>query len=113
MAIKANIIIDQGTDFTATVDVTTTEGGVFDLSNHTASAMMRKNYAQSSATATFTCTDNGVNGQITMSLTNVQTSAIEPGRYLYDVEITKTNDDPVTITRVVEGTVTVTPGMTR
>jgi hypothetical protein len=42
-------------------------------------------------------------------MTNAVTSGLEPGRYLYDVEITDTTN----ITRVVEGTVTVTPGMTR
>lgn len=109
MAIKANLVIDQGTDFSATIDVVDSNGDVFDLTNYTAAAQMRKNYASSAAT-TFTCEDNGTGGQIVLSLASSITSSLEPGRYLYDVEITSTSN---TITRVVEGIVTVTPGMTR
>jgi len=69
MAIKANIVIEQGTDFTATIDVTDSGGNAFDLSNYTAASQMRKNYAASAAT-TFTCTDNDSLGQVTISLNN-------------------------------------------
>ena len=109
MAIKANLVIDQGTDFSAIIDVVDSSGNVFDLSSYTAAAQMRKNYASSSAT-TFTCTDNETGGQITLTLSSSITSTLEPGRYLYDVEITSSSNS---ITRVVEGIVTVTPGMTR
>jgi hypothetical protein len=109
MAIKANLVIDQGTDFSAQIDVVDSDGTVFDLSDYTAAAQMRKNYASSAAT-TFTCEGNGTDGQISLSLSSTITSTLEPGRYLYDVEITSSGN---TITRVVEGIVTVTPGMTR
>lgn len=109
MAIKANLVIDQGTDFSATVDVIDTDGDAFDLTNYTAAAQMRKNYASSAAT-TFTCENNGAAGQIFLALASSITVGLEPGRYLYDIEITSTSN---TITRVVEGIVTVTPGMTR
>ena len=108
MAIKANIVIDQGTDFRAVIDVADTNGSVYDLSGYTTSAQMRKNYNSTSAT-TFISTHSGPTGTISLSLTNTATSALEPGRYLYDVEISSAG----AITRVVEGIVTVTPGMTR
>jgi hypothetical protein len=110
MAIKANLVIDQGTDFEATIDVTDNEDNVFDLTDYTATAQMRKNYAASAAT-TFTCTTNGIDGQINLSLVNSITADLTPGRYLYDVEITSISSGKVI--RVVEGIVTVTPGMTR
>jgi hypothetical protein len=109
MAIKANIVIDQGTDFTAVVDVVDTSGNIYDLQGYTAAAQMRKNYTSSAAT-TFVCTHNGIGGAIRLSLTNTVTAALEPGRYLYDVEITSEGG---VVTRVVEGIATVTPGMTR
>ena len=110
MAIKANIVIDQGTDFSAVIDVKNSNGTVKNLTGFTASAQMRKNYAQSTPSGTFVCTDNDTGGQITLAMSNTVTGALEPGRYLYDVEIA---DSTPNITRVVEGTVTVTPGMTR
>ena len=108
MAIKANIVIDQGTDFTAVVDVVDTSGNAYDLQGYTVAAQMRKNYTSSAAT-TFVGSHNGIGGAITLSLTNTVTAALEPGRYLYDVEITSAG----VVTRVVEGIATVTPGMTR
>ena len=108
MAIKANIVIDQGTDFLAVIDVVDTSGVVYDLQGYTVAAQMRKNYTSSAAT-TFVGSHNGIGGAITLSLTNTVTAALEPGRYLYDVEITSAG----VVTRVVEGIATVTPGMTR
>ena len=67
MAIKANIIIDQGADFSAVIDVKNTNGTVKDLTGFTAAAQMRKNYAQSTPSGTFACTDNNTGGQITIS----------------------------------------------
>lgn len=111
MAVKANIVIDQGTDFSATVNVSGSDGvNPFDLTGYTVAAQMRKNYASSSA-STFGTSHAGNTGVITLTMDNANTAGLEPGRYLYDVEITKTSDGE--ITRVVEGIVTVTPGITR
>ena len=109
MAIKANLVIDQGTSFSATIDVTDSGGGAFNLTGYTTAAQMRKNYNSSTAT-TFGTSHNGVLGQITLTLTAANTIPLEPSRYLYDVEITSGGG---TVTRVVEGIVTVTAGMTR
>ena len=45
-----------------------------------------------------------------MTLTDVQTTAIEAGRYVYDLLVT---DGSGLKSRVVEGQATVTPGVTR
>lgn len=109
MAIKANLVIDQGSTFSATIDVADPAGVAYNLSGYTVAAQMRKNYT-SSAAVTFVASHNSGLGQITLTLLPTVTTTIEPGRYLYDVEITSSTG---VITRVVEGIVTVTPGMTR
>lgn len=109
MAIKANIVIDQGSDFSSTIDLTDASGTIFNLTNYTVAAQMRKNYSSSSA-VTFNTSHNGANGQIFLVLLKSNTNILAPGRYLYDVEITSAGN---ITTRVVEGIVTVTPGMTR
>ncbi len=109
MAIKANLVIDQGSTFSAAIDVADAGGAVYNLTGFTVAAQMRKNYTSSTA-VTFNASHNGPLGQITLSLNSANTAVIEPGRYLYDVEITSSGG---VITRVVEGVVTVTPGMTR
>jgi len=107
MATKANLVIDQGTTFSTSLNLQDEYGLPLDLSGYTANSQMRKWYTSSNASATFT---TGVaNGVITLSLTANQTSNLTSGRYVYDVEI----NSGTTISRVVEGIVTVTPQVTR
>ena len=111
MAIIANLFIDQGTDYTITVDVTDASGNVQDLTGYTAAAQIRKTYASTAVSSTFTTALSGVGGQVTLSLTDTQTSALADGRYVYDLNITDTNTSVTT--RVVEGQEIITPGVTR
>jgi hypothetical protein len=108
MARKTRIVIDQGTDFSKVIDVKS-GNAAFDLTGYTVAAQ-RKNYASTTPTATFTATHNDALGQVTLSLANSITAALQPGREMFDVEITSTAG---LITRVAEGEVSVTPGITR
>ena len=110
MAIIANLYIDQGTDYTITVDVTDSAGDVLDLTGYTATAQVRKTYTSSSLSATFTTSINAAAGQVTISLTDTQTSALQAGRYVYDLNIQSGGGVK---TRVIEGQAVVTPGVTR
>ena len=110
MAIIANLFIDQGTDFTVTVDVSDATGGILDLTGYSAAAQIRKTYGSSSKVDFSTSTGTPSQGKVTMSLTDTQTSALESGRYVYDLNIT--SGGGVT-TRVVEGQAIITPGVTR
>jgi hypothetical protein len=109
MAILANIFIDQGADFSITVDVTDSSGDILNMSGYTAAAQIRKTYSSSTISATFTCTVQEASGQVTIALTDTQTTALEAGRYVYDMTVTSGS----TTTRVVEGQAIVTPGVTR
>src|SRR6056300_1657546 len=106
MALKANIVIDQGADFQALIDIEVEPNVPFDLTSYIVAAQMRKTYASQTA-YDFICTHNGVLGQITLKMDKLITQDLDPGRYLYDIEITAPNN---TTTRAVEGIVTVTPG---
>ena len=110
MAIIANLFIDQGTDFSVTVDVSDATGGVLDLTGYSASAQIRKTYGSSTKTDFATNLGTPSQGKVTMSLTDTVTSALESGRYVYDLNIT--SGGGVT-TRVVEGQAIITPGVTR
>jgi hypothetical protein len=113
MAAIANLRIDQGATFSSDVTVTDTDGTAFNLTGYTASAKMAKGYASTrtrTALTTAIATDRST-GVITLSLTADQTNTLDaPARYVYDVEITQTSDS--TITRVIEGIITVSPSVT-
>ena len=110
MAIIANLFIDQGTDFSITVDVTDAAGTALNLSGYSAAAQIRKTYASSAISATFTTSIAAATGQVTLSLTDTETTNLEAGRYVYDLNINSSSGQK---TRVVEGQATVTPGVTR
>jgi hypothetical protein len=110
MAAIANLRIDQGASFSSDVTVTGDDDSIFDLTGHTASAKMAKGYASTHTRTNFTTAINTVTGVVTISLNADQTNGLEEGRYVYDVEILKTSDS--TVTRVVEGIVTVYPSAT-
>ena len=110
MASIANLYIDQGTDYSITVDVTDSAGDVQNLSGYTASAQMRKTYSSSTIAGTFTTSISENTGQVTISLTDTQTSGIEAGRYVYDLLVTSAGG---VTTRVIEGQAVITPGVTR
>lgn len=109
MAIKANLIIDQGTTYSTTIDVTDDNDVPINLNGYTGTAQLRKHYSSSNSTV-FTVSLAPLDGIIILSLTSTQTAALKAGRYVYDVELTNTSN---VVSRIVEGIVTVTPQVTR
>lgn len=108
MATKSNIVIDQGATFSTDLTLTDENGDALNLVGYTANSQLRKWYTSTNSVSfsTSTNTDTGI---VTLSLTANQTAALTAGRYVYDVEIS----DGTTISRIVEGIVTVTPNVTR
>lgn len=110
MAIYANITIDQGSDFTSTIDVEDTTGNPANLSGYNARAQLRKTYGSVTAYDFVATITNPGGGQINIEMSSAVTNGLKPGRYVYDVEVVSSGG---TVTRVVEGQVEVTPGVTR
>lgn len=108
MAIKANLLIDQGSSYSTTINLLDDNGDPVALTGYTANAQLRKTYTSLTAT-TFSVTLGESDGTVELSLTANATSNLTPGRYVYDVLLT----NPSSIkSRIVEGIVTVTPRVT-
>ena len=108
MATVENIVIDQGQTFSFSLTLSNTDGTAKDLTDYTVTSQMRKSYYTSTATS-FTTTKVDLTGEITISLSAAETSAIKAGRYVYDVEIASS----IETLRILEGIVTVTPEVTK
>jgi hypothetical protein len=109
MAIKSNIVVDQGTDFSTTVQIKDDNGVAVNISGYSANAAIRKTYFSSNATV-FTTAVDGNNGIITLTLAANSSANLSAGRYVYDLQTT----DPLgKKSRVVEGIVTITPSVVR
>lgn len=108
MSTRANIYIDQGTNFQTQINLNNSDGNPVDLSDYTILSQMRKTHASVNAYS-FTATSNAA-GVIVMSLSSNASAAIPAGRYVYDLLVT---DHLGNATRLMEGQVTINPSVSR
>ena len=107
----AELTVDQGTTYESTLDLVNDDGSAINVTNYIFSGQIRKSYYSNNSTANLTITvSNAANGNIIISLNAATTTNIKAGRYLYDVKMTDTAN---TVTRVVEGIITITPQVTK
>lgn len=111
MAERADLCIDQGTTFNTTLTLSDQSGNPMDLTGYTAYSQMKKWYTSTAnATFNFTVTIPTPNtGVLNLSMSPAITSSLWAGRYVYDVDIVDSSNN---VTRVIEGFVTLTPGVT-
>ena len=110
MAALSNIYIDQGSDFSTIISLTDSNGDVLVLTGYSALAQIRKTYGSTTIAGTFTTSLSADSGQLTLSLADTVTAAMDSGRYVYDVLLTDGSGDK---TRVLEGQAILTPGVSR
>lgn len=108
MAQKLNLIIDQGTTFATSFTVNDDAGDPINFSGYTGYAQLRKHYTSTNAVS-FVVEAN-TSGGVSLSLSSNTTNSLEAGRYVYDVELIAPAGS---VSRVVEGIVTVTPQVTK
>lgn len=108
MAKRANLIIEQGSTFSVIFELVDDYGEPLNVADYSARGQMRKHHFANSYTA-FTCTLT--DGELRISLAADQTALLQPVRHVYDIELIDTVANSVT--RMVEGYVTVTPEVTR
>lgn len=105
-----NFILEQGATFTRTLTVQE-NGSAMNLTGYSVASKMRSTHDSGTVVGTFSCTiSNASGGVIVMTMTSSTTGNIEEGMYVYDIEITSSAG---TVTRLMEGNVTVTPEVTR
>jgi hypothetical protein len=107
-----NLVVNSGADFSQSFTLEGSDtNSAFNLTGYTVEAQMRK-WAGSTTSTSFTASIEAAPtmGQILLSLTSAQTTNLKPGRYVYDVVIA---DEYEVKTRVIEGMVLVTEGVTR
>ena len=105
-----NFTIEQGATFSRVLTLQE-NGSAMSLSGYSAASQFRSTHESSTVVGTITSTiSNASGGVITLSMTATQTGAIEEGIYVYDIEITS---GAGSITRILQGKVTVTANVTR
>lgn len=106
-----NLIINAGTNFSQIFTLESSDtNSTLNLTGYIVESQMRK-YAGSSTALSFSALiiSPETSGRIIISLSSLETNDLKPGRYVYDVIISKDS----TRTRVIEGMVLVRDGVTR
>ena len=105
-----NFILEQGASFNRILSLKD-KNAVMNLTGYSVASKMRSTHDSSTVVGTLTCTiSNASGGIITMSMPASTTAAIEEAIYVYDIEITSPSS---VVTRLMQGTVTVNPEVTR
>lgn len=110
MAAISNLYADAGSNFSAIVTVRGSDGNPINLTGYSVASQLRKSYGSTTAYNFNASIYEAGQGKVRVQLSAAQSSAIKPGRYLYDIEVTAPNGDK---TRVVEGIVLITPEITK
>jgi hypothetical protein len=112
MAAYVELYVDQGTTFNNTITLSDdTTNTAINLVGHTVSSQMRRSYYSTNASANISCTiTDADSGIINMSLSAGITANLRAGFYLFDIETTSPSGD---VSRILEGSITVNPGVTR
>lgn len=106
MGARANIYIDQGTDFRISLELFDGDDDDLVISTFSFFADMRKMYSSARA-AEFTVEKN--ENDITLVLDAEQTALLKPGKYEYDVLMRKSSGE---LSKIVEGLAIVIPTIT-
>jgi hypothetical protein len=111
LATISNLYIDAGSDYSSIITVAAANGGPLNLGPYTVKSQMRRSFKSSVAYNFEAVVANASAGQIRIILPADVSEQMEPGRWLYDVEITHSQTGLKK--RVVEGVVVITPQITQ
>lgn len=109
MAAKANIYVDQGSTYSTVINMTDSNGNVINLTGYSFTGQIKKFYTSSNVMNFAVAITSANTGDFTIGLDANTTSNMEYGRYVYDVNATDVSN---TVTRIVEGILTINPGVT-
>ena len=103
-----NLIINTNEDFSEDLELFSLNGIVTDLTDFSGASHMRKTPESSSHTGFGVSFTDRSNGKIRISMASTVTSTLKPGRYVYDLMLTRPNTLKLI---VVEGAVLVRTGI--
>ena len=109
-----NIVADQGATFTRNIMWKDAEGNPVNVTDYTARMQVRQKYTSSSTVLSLVSPTNitlgGGAGTIVITASATSMAAVASGEYVYDLEMVASNG---VVTRLVQGTFTVRPEVTR
>ena len=109
-----NLTFSQGATWKLSFAYTDGSGDPIDLTNYTANMQARVSYDSTSVALNLTSgtgiTLGGTAGTVNLLVPAATTATIGAAQYVYDMELVSASGE---VTRIIEGTLTVTPEVTR
>jgi|OM-RGC.v1.029595459 hypothetical protein len=109
MSAKVNITVDQGADFVYNTFLIDSGGNPIDLTDFTGRSQFRTSFTSPNYTNVHV-TVGTTDGSVVLSMNATTTATLTSSRYVYDLELISVDN---IVSRVMEGTVTVNPNVTR
>jgi hypothetical protein len=115
LASTYNINIDQGATYTLAISYKDSNNAAINLTNYTAAMQLRATYSSVDAVLSLSSPSNGIvitgaTGLISITITDTQTAALSANSFVYDLEITSPSNVK---TRLIQGSATISPEVTR
>lgn len=113
MAEYVELYIDQGSDFTTTIELNDDNTNVpQNVDGYIVTSSLRRSLLSQNASSNLICAveDAGA-GKISMSMDAANTANLKIGNYLFDVKTINTHSGETS--RLIEGVIFVTPAITR
>ena len=110
-----NFTVDQGAQYNTTIVWADPQGVPIDLTGYTAAMQLRLQAASPNPAALSLTSSNGgititpLAGEMDILMTATQTGALDPGFYVYDLEIALGS----VVTRIIQGQITVSAQVTQ
>jgi hypothetical protein len=113
MAEYVELYIDQGSDFSTTVNLNDDNTNLpQNVYGYVVTSSLRRSLLSPNVSANLTCTVNDAsNGEFLITLSSSQTANLRAGSYLFDVKVRDTLAS--TTTRLIEGVIIITPSITK
>ena len=113
MAEYVELYIDQGSDFSTTINLNDDSTNLpQNLYGYVVTSSLRRSLLSPNTSANLTCSVyDSANGEFLITLSAGQTANLRAGSYLFDVKVTDTLG--ATTSRLIEGVMFVTPSVTK
>lgn len=107
---EQDLVVTRGDTLTVNVTMTTNGTTPIDITGRTYTSMVRANYEDPTAAATFTCSiTNAAGGVVQLVMSPTSTAALEPFNYYWDLQENASG----VISTVLAGAFVVLPDVTR
>lgn len=109
MTSRANLYIDQGTDFSVDIDIYADDGSIIDITNTSFSGDAKKVFSSAKVFSFSMDKIDPTQGKLEISLSANTSANIVPGKYQYDIVMTSGSNVK---SKILEGLVFIVATMT-